>query len=106
MQNTAQFFLKKDVQCATKNVQKAMFEIFDILKAEDLDNCEQLKDILQDEVLARKFLIFHENVSKVIRKKILDTTGDLQRQLEDNIDNYIIDFPADTEFKGIIKTKE
>lgn len=106
MHNTAQMFLKRDVQSATRNVQKTMFEIFDILKAEDLDNSEQLKEILQDDVLAKKFLIFHENMNKAIRKKILDTTGDLLRQIEDDIDNYIIEFPQNTELKGIVKTKE
>lgn len=103
MENSAKIFLTRDVQDSLRKVQKSFFDIVDDLKATDLDNCEQLKAILKDDNLANAFLIFHENRSKAIRKKILDIMGEEGRELLAKLDDYNVSFDGETEIKGIIK---
>lgn len=101
--NTAQFFLSRDIQNSIKTLQKSFFDIVDDLKASDLDNYESLRAILQDDELAKKFLLFQENRTKAIRKKILDSTGDMGRTIQGSLEDYKIEFGDDVEMKGIVK---
>lgn len=101
--DTAEFFLKKGINSTIKNLQKSTFDIVELIRVQDADNYEQLKLILNDDELAKKFMIFHENMAKLIRKKILDATGDATRNLEEELSEYLVEFKQDVEFKGIIK---
>lgn len=101
--SSAKMFLKRDIINSIKEVQKTTFDIVDIIRAIDIDNYEQLKVILNDEELAKKFLILHENMGKVIRKKILDSVGTATRNVEEQIERYDIQHIEGTEIKGIIK---
>lgn len=101
--NTGDFFFKKDVESAIKIAQKNLFDTVDIIKIQDMDNCEQLKEILKDDELSKKFMIFHENMNKLIRKRVLDATGDLQRQIFVCLEDYKIELKEMVEIKGIVK---
>lgn len=102
MSATAKYFFAKELQNSVRNIQKSMFEIIDDIRCDDLDNSEALKDLLQDEDLANKFLIFQEHRSKLIRKKILDNTNDLNRKVDSLLKEYAVDFEQETEIQGIM----
>ncbi len=99
----AKLFLNRDLRNSVKQVQKTMFTILDDLRAQDMDSYEQLRLILKDDELAKKFMIFHENATKNLRKKILDSNGDCQREIEAILEDYDVQFCQDTELKGYIK---
>jgi hypothetical protein len=101
--DAAEFFLKKELNDTIKKLQKNSFDLVDLISAQDKDNYEQLKEILNDDELAKKFMIFHENMSKLIRKKILDASGEASRKLEEDLKKYSISFNQDVELKGIVK---
>lgn len=101
--DNARAFLQLELNKEIKNIQKSFFDITAFLEAQDLDNCEQLKAILNNDELAKKFMIFHENLKKTVRKKMLDSTGDANRNFEEILNNYDIQFGRDVEFQGEIK---
>lgn len=106
METSASLFLKRDIQSATRKIQRTFFEIIDDIKASDQDNYSDLVDILKDDNLARKFVIFQENRTKVIRKKILDCTGDLQRELENSIQDCDVSYKEQVTIKGMMKNED
>lgn len=100
---TAKAFLLSEVAKEIGLVRKVFFEIIEDIKASDSDNFADLVNILGDEDLAKKFVIFQENRNKAIRKKILDSVGDLGRNFSDILEGYKVEFDENIEFKGIIK---
>jgi hypothetical protein len=98
MEQSAKIFLSKDIEVLVKTLQKNIFDMVDDLKASDLDSYQHLKEILKDEDLAKRFMLFHENRTKIIRKKILDSTGDLNRAIYSLLEDYNVDFNQGTEF--------
>lgn len=99
----AKFFLKKDIDQATKNLQREFFSILDSLVADDKDNLESLKEILQDDELAKKFQLIQDNKHKLIRKKILDATGEMNRTLHFTLEDCDVIFNKPIQIKGIVK---
>lgn len=103
METSAKMFLTREIEKTTKLTQKSFFDLIDDLRAVDLDNVHALKEILQDDELAARFQLIQENKYKVIRKKILDSIGDMQRQLLSEVENYDIKFKSNIEIQGIVK---
>lgn len=103
MDTSANLFLTREIEKVTKAIQKSMFSMIDEIRAADSDNVIALKTILQDDELAARFQLFQENKNKLIRKKILDATCDLQRDLLSHLEDYDVNFRPNTQFTGIIK---
>lgn len=103
METSAKLFLTREIEKNTKSLQRAFFALIDDLRASDLDNVNALKDILQDDELAARFQLVQENKYKLIRKVILDSTGDTQRQILIELENYDVTFKPNIEIKGIVK---
>ncbi len=103
METSAKLFLVREVEKNTKSLQRSFFGLIDDLRASDLDNVNALKQILQDDELAERFRLIQENKYKLIRKIILDSTGDMQRQFMTEMENYDIIFKPNVEIKGIVK---
>lgn len=101
--DSGKFFLEKDIEYSIKGIQKAFFGIIDDLKSQDSDNLERLKSLIQNPIELEGFRLFQENRSKVIRKRILDISGDSYRELLDNLADYIIQTKPNVEFKGVSK---
>lgn len=103
MDNSAKLFLSRDIQKSIKSLQKEYFDIVEDLKVSDLDNFESLREILKDDDLAKKFILFQENRAKLIRKKILDGIGTLTRDVAGFLDEYQIEHKDNVEIKGIVR---
>lgn len=106
MEQAVNASLKKQIQGSTRKIQRVFFEIVDDIRSSDQDNFNDLVLLLKDETLARKFQIFQENRAKNIRKKILDCTGDLTRELEDAINNYSFTEKETIHYEGRMRTHE
>jgi hypothetical protein len=106
MDKPAKVFLVKDIEESVRVLRTSIFDIIDSLKADDADNFDSLKSILKDEELAKKFILFQENKNKMIRKKILDGTGDVTRSILSYLEDYEIEFADHVELKGIIKKEK
>lgn len=91
--------LRKQVQATRKD----FFAIVDSLKTDDKDNFEQLCSILEDEDLARKFMIFQENRNQKIRKDILDSTNNIERNILKLLEDINITLKDGIEFQALLK---
>lgn len=103
MDSSAKLILSKEVEAYVKAIQKSLFNVLDDLKASDLDNVNALRDILKDDELAGRFELLQDNRHKLVRKKILDATGDLQRTMLNSLEKYDIKYIESVELKSYIK---
>lgn len=99
----AQLLFKAELKRQIQNVRKEYFSIIDGLKTDDKDNFAQLCTLLNDEDLARKFMLFHENRSQKIRKDILDSTNNMERILVELLENIEMNLKQGVELQSLIK---
>ena len=77
----AKALLAAEIRRGVQNLRRDYFSLVDSLRTEDLDNVEALTDILKDADFAKKFSLFPEHKNQLIRKEILDSSNNLERNL-------------------------